>query len=87
VVTFSNSTSSSYYNITSATVNSLSNATTSPPVGAFWVFRNNTTGMLTLTLDSFSATYNGTNAFIVSIASGNSLTLVPSGSLSNFIVF
>jgi hypothetical protein len=43
--------------------------------------------MLTLTLDSFSATYNGTNAFIVSIASGNSLTLVPSGSLSNFIVF
>jgi len=88
-VTFSNSTASSYYNITSGTpVSALSNATTSPPAGAFWVFRNNTPTMITATLSNCTAAYNGlSSATVVYIAVNTSLTLVHSGFATSFIAF
>lgn len=88
-ITFTNATASTYYNITSGTpVSALSNATSSPAAGAFWVFRNNTSNMITATLSNCSALYNGNaSASTVYIGSGNSLTLVYSGFTGSFIAF
>ena len=88
-ITFTNATASTYYNITSGTpVSALSNATSSPPTGAFWVFRNNTSNMITATLSNCTTLYNGNaTASTVYIGSGNSLTLVYSGSGVSFIAF
>jgi hypothetical protein len=87
-ITFSNSTASYYYNITGSTpVTVLSNATSGVSAGAFWVFRNNTSSLITATLSNCTATYNGSaSAGTVSIGSGNSLTLVYSSGTS-FIAF
>jgi hypothetical protein len=89
LITFSNATASTYYNITSGTpVSALSNATSGVSAGAFWVFRNNTSNMITATLSNCSASYNGNSiAGTVYIGSGNSLTLVYSGFSTSFIVF
>lgn len=88
-ITFTNATASTYYNITSGTpVSALSNATSSPSAGAFWVFRNNTSNMITATLSNCTTLYNGNaTASTVYIGSGNSLTLVYSGSGVSFIAF
>jgi len=88
-ITFSNGSASTYYNITSGTpVSALSNATSGAPAGAFWVFRNNTSNMITAVLSNCTTLYNGNAAAsTVYIGSGNSLTLVYSGSLTSFIAF
>lgn len=90
-ITFSNGSASTYFNITSTTpVTILSNASSGSTVtGNFWVFRNNTSNMITIsTLTGIAnVTYAGsTNATTLYIGSGNSLTLV-AGSTSNFIAF
>ena len=87
-ITFSNSTASTYYNITSTTpLTILSNTTSGLTAGAFWVFRNNTSNMITATLSNCTAVYNGSaSAGTVYIGSGNSLTLVSTGNTS-FIAF
>jgi hypothetical protein len=88
-ITFTNATASTYYNITSGTpVSALSNATSSPSAGAFWVFRNNTSNTITATLSNCTTLYNGNaSASTVYIGSGNSLTLVHSGFATSFIAF
>jgi len=88
-ITFSNGSASTYYNITSGTpVSALLNATSSPSAGAFWVFRNNTSNTITAVLSNCTTLYNGNAAAsTVYIGSGNSLTLVYSGSLTSFIAF
>jgi hypothetical protein len=88
-ITFTNATASTYYNIGSGTpLSALSNATSSPPMGAFWVFRNNTSSMITANLSNCTALYNNNAAAsTVYIGSGNSLTLVYSGFSASFIAF
>jgi hypothetical protein len=90
-ITFSNGSASTYYNITSGTpVSALSNASSGSTVaGMFWVFRNNTSSLITIsTLTGIAnVTYAGsTNATTLYIGSGNSLTLVAGGA-SSFVAF
>lgn len=56
-------------------------------VGAFWTFRNNSGSLITpITLVNATAVYNGKSAATtVSIASGNSLTFVYSGTGTSYI--
>jgi hypothetical protein len=90
-ITFSNGSASTYFNITSTTpVTILSNASSgSTAAGMFWVFRNNTSNLITIsTLTGIAnVTYAGsTNATTLYIGSGNSLTLVAEGA-SSFVAF
>ena len=68
----------------------LSNASSGSTVaGMFWVFRNNTSNLITIsTLTGIAnVTYAGsTNATTLYIGSGNSLTLVAEGA-SSFVAF
>jgi len=87
---FSNGSASTYYNITSTTpLTVLSNASPgATSAGAFWVFRNNTSALITVTgLVNMSVTYAGaTPAYVLYIGSGNAMTLVSAGG-SSFIAF
>ena len=88
-LSFASSNSSTYFNITTTAPSALSNDTSagSPTSGMFWVFRNNTSGLLSLTLSNATAQYAGNpTAGSVYIGSGNSLTLVSTGGTS-FIAF
>jgi hypothetical protein len=90
-ITFSNGSASTYFNITSTTpVTTLSNASSGSTVaGAFWVFRNNTSNLITIsTLTGIAnVTYGGSaNATTLYIGSGNALTLVAGGA-SSFVAF
>ena len=56
--------------------------------GAFWLFQNNSTTWLNITLTNGTATYSGnSNSGPIPISSGAAITLVYSGSSSNYIVF
>jgi hypothetical protein len=89
-LTFSNGSASTYYNITSTSpLTTLSNASgNTTTAGMFWVFRNNTSNLITIsTLTTFVVTYGGTSsASTLYIGSGNSLTLVSAGG-SSFVAF
>jgi hypothetical protein len=90
-LTFSNGSASTYYNITSTTpLTILSNASSgSTTAGMFWVFRNNTSNLITIsTLTGIAnLSYSGSAAATtVFIASGNSFTLVAAGA-SSFVGF
>jgi len=93
-IAFSSASSSTYYNITSTSpVNAISFSGTAT-AGMFWVFRNNTSNMITIPSGSVGAitnvVYNGNNTGSYTgpfyIGSGNSLTLVSSGG-TTFVAF
>jgi hypothetical protein len=94
-IAFSSATTSYYYNITSTApvVNAISFSGTAT-AGMFWVFRNNTSNMITIPNGSVGAitnvVYNGNNTGSYTgpfyIGSGNSLTLVSNGG-TTFIAF
>lgn len=85
-------TTSTYYNIYGSPVSPTGTITlpiggAGLSAGAFWVFRNNTSTMLTLSLANGNAVYSGSvTAGSVYVASGNALTLVYSTG-SNYITF
>jgi hypothetical protein len=87
---FSNGSASTYYNITStAPVTVMCNASPgTTTAGSFWVFRNNTSDLITVTgLVNMSVMYAGGNpAYVLYIGSGNAMTLVSAGG-SSFIAF
>ena len=82
-----------YYSIAGAsapvtTSITLPASTTGLLTGAFWVFRNNTSNALTLSLVNGTAVYAGSSAAAsVYISSGNALTLVYSGTGTNYIAY
>lgn len=85
---------STYYNIAalSANANTVTGITLPSAsglvAGNFWVFKNNTASLLTLTLTGGTAVYAGsTSAATMYIASGNALTLVYSGSGTTYIAY
>jgi hypothetical protein len=56
--------------------------------GAFWVFQNNSSAGLTITLTNGTATYNGSaSATSITLPVGNGFTLAYSGSGTGYIVF
>jgi hypothetical protein len=56
--------------------------------GAFWIFENNSGGGIFVTLTNGSATYSGNvNSGPIVLPTGSGLTLVYSGSGTDYIVF
>ena len=76
---------STYYNITNSGFTTLNLPVSAPTTdGAFWVFRNNTSSYLSITV---TGTTNGISGNLFVIPPGNSTTLMWSVSGSTYIFF